>query len=540
MIPNQPVEGCPQSESEVFQALASNLPSDWIVIHSRRFVLPAVGRHTSKECEVDFLIFHPKRGFLGLEVKGGKDVGRDQDGWYSVDYYGNKHRIKDPGAQAQRATHFVGRYLKQRPDFSNWVPPYGWGVCFPAVTVGDHLDPALPRSHVIDNTELANIRQHLERVFESNSMPDGLIPKQKINAFLKAMAPSFKLAPSLASRFDSERPVLVQMTDEQNDVLDLFEEFPRVAVKGAAGTGKTLVAMEKARRLSAAGKRVILLCFNRPLADHLATLADGFVVETFHKFAKDLARRADITFKEPQEDRDKERFWNEDAADLLDQALNVYQDERFDAVIIDEAQDFKPLWWLPIETLLRDGRNGTLYIFYDPNQQIYGDGPAAELDMKSTTLKYNCRNTKLIAEYSSQLVDIEAILKPGTPTGTEVVTRACSSERDMVDAVRKLLHEVVTDNKIPTAQIVVLTTSSPSKSPVFRARKLGNLSLVRLDQQPNKDEVRFSTLHRFKGLEADVVILCDVKPENEESTAKHLYVGTSRARHMLAVCRYSH
>lgn len=539
MIPSQPVDGCAQSEAIVFEALTAHLPDDWIVIHSRRFVLPAVGPHKSQECEADFLILNPKRGFLGLEVKGGREVGRDQNGWYSIDHYGKTHRIKDPGAQAQRATHLVATYLKQLPDFSAWVPPYGWGVCFPGVTLGRHLDPGLPRKYAIDNTELPDVRKHLDRVFDANGMPDGLIPSSKIKAFLKALAPSLRLVPSLASRFDAERPALVQMTTEQADILDMFEDFSRVAVKGAAGTGKTLVAMEKARRLAATGKRVILLCFNRPLADYLAQSSDGFVVETFHKFSKDLAQRAGIEFKEPSNEAAKDRFWNEDAADRFMQALEVYQDERYDAVIIDEAQDFKPVWWIPVETLLRSKGEGILYIFYDPNQQIYGGGPAAELGLKSTSLKYNCRNTKKIADYSSQFISIQAVLKPGAPAGAEVITRECPSDREMVDAVRKLLHEMITVEHIPSDQVVVLTTKSSHASPVGKAGKLGNFALVPLGQHPNANEVRFSSLHRFKGLEADIVILCDVKPADHESAPMHLYVATSRARHLLAVCRYT-
>ena len=116
---------------------------------------------------------------------------------------------------------------------------------FPGVTVARDLDASLPKEFIIDKSGLGDIKNQLDRLSDANGMREGLIPKSKVDAFLKALAPTFKLAPSLASKFDSERPSLVQLTDEQNDVLDSFEEFKRVAVKGAAGTGKTLVAMER-------------------------------------------------------------------------------------------------------------------------------------------------------------------------------------------------------------------------------------------------------------------------------------------------------
>jgi DNA helicase IV len=329
------------------------------------------------------------------------------------------------------------------------------------------------------------------------------------------------------------------MTDEQNDVLDMFEEFNRVAVKGGAGTGKTFVAMEKARRLSKNGKRVLLLCFNRPLADFLAKRADGFVVETFHRFASQLCKRASIQFKEPSEDNKKDDFWSAEAADLLQQAMEVYPDERYDAVIVDEAQDFKPVWWIPVEGLLKSSSNSTFYIFYDPNQQIYDGGPAEDLGLKSTVLKYNCRNTRNIAEYSCRLVNMDPVLKPGAPVGQAVeILPACKDEKDMVDAVRKTIHRLVTEEKLATDRIAILTTGELKRSPVYRAQKLGNIKIVSIENQPNRDEVCMSSLHRFKGLESDVVILCDVKPNEEDSAPRQLYVATSRARHLLIVAKY--
>ena len=540
MIPNLPVEGCPKSEADVFDVMKSELPNDWIVIHSKRFVLPATREHAKpRERECDFIIFSPKRGYLGLEVKGGQEIGRDQDGWYSVDFYGATHRIKDPGSQAQSATHTIRKYLQDFPEFGSWTPPHGWGVCFPGVTVNSHLDSSLPKEYVIDKSGLNAFRSQIERVFDANGMSEGLIPQSKIDAFLRALAPTFKLAPSLASRFDEERPALLQLTDEQADVLEMFEEFSRVAVKGAAGTGKTLVAMEKARRLAANGKRVLVLCFNRPLADHLATLADGFTVDTFHRFAKIMCSRASIPFKVPFEKEAKARFWSNEAADLLSQALEVYPDERYDAVIVDEAQDFQPVWWIPVESLLNESES-TFYIFYDPNQQIYDGGPAEDLGLKSTSLKYNCRNTGNIAKFSCDMVGMEAVLKPGTPAGEAVNQAApCKDERDMVDAVRKCVHYLVNENKVKTEQIIILTTGKVEQSPVYRAKTLGNLSLVELGQKPGANEVRIANLHRFKGLEADVVIVCDVKPGDEDSLPKHLYVATSRACHYLAMFKYA-
>ena len=162
-----------------------------------------------------------------------------------------------------------------------------------------------------------------------------------------------------------------------------------------------------------------------------------------------------------------------------------------------------------------------MYVFYDPNQQIYGGGPAEDLGLKATKLKYNCRNTKNIAEFSCKLIDFEPVLKTGMPVGEGVVlSQSNKDSKDMVDAVRKFLHKLIHENGISTEQIVILTTRKIESSPISKVGKLGNISLVSLEQKPGPNEVRFSTLHRFKGLEADVVIVCDVQPGSEESSAQ--------------------
>ncbi len=101
----------------------------------------------------------------------------------------------------------------------------------------------------------------------------------------------------------------------------------------------------------------------------------------------------------------------------------------------------------------------------------------------------------------------------------------CKDEKEMIDAVRKTVHRLVNEEKLTTDRIAILTTRHLNQSPVYRAKKLGNIKIVGIESLPNRDEVCMSTLHRFKGLEADVVILCDVKPNEEESAPRHLLCG---------------
>ena len=315
--------------------------------------------------------------------------------------------------------------------------------------------------------------------------------------------------------------------------------MPRIAVKGPAGSGKTVIATEKAKRLAALGQRVLYLCYNRPLADFLAQTSVGYTAKNFHTLCRELALAAGLKFNPPGQDDASQDFWETRAPELLIEALTTYPDERYDAVIVDEGQDFKEYWWLAVENLLREPKKGHLWVFYDPQQDLYGGGPTEALSLQAASLTWNCRNTERIAEHAFARVGLTPKLRPGTPEGTPVREVVCDTEQQMVEAVRKTLHQLVNEEKLGTERIVVLSPRGLPASPVWRARQMGNLKLVEFPQRPGRGEVSFASLQRFKGLEADAVILCDITDGDAACGPRHLYVGTSRARHVLIVLKYA-
>lgn len=210
---------------------------------------------------------------------------------------------------------------------------------------------------------------------DSSGSGDRALLHECADAFVSVLLERHPPASWLAQQFDEENQELLRLTEEQKNLLDSLAEHPRAAIKGAAGTGKTVLAMEKARRM-ARGGRVALLCFNIPLAAHLAREAGGeFTVETFHAFCRRLTQRANLPFMPPTGGEKERRFWEKDAAMRLLEALERLPDERYDAIVVDEGQDFMPDWWPCLDEALKDGREGALYAFYDPNQDIYEGGP---------------------------------------------------------------------------------------------------------------------------------------------------------------------
>ena len=545
MIPPRLAPETPDSERRVYQRFEIALPSAWTIIHSQRFLLPQHRR--TQEGELDFLVLDPSRGAIGLEVKGGW-VQRTAAGWSSVDRHGRTHQIKDPGQQASSAIHAIAKYWEQAPGFGGrgFRCGYGWGVVLPDIECPGDLGPDLPRDVIVDRADLMNVENALDRVFRCLGNRRAPLSTAGVKALVATLRVRCPPASSLALQFKEDNEKLWQLTEEQATVLDSLAAHNRAAIEGAAGTGKTVLAMEKARRLATTGQRVLLLCFNEPLARDLSQQADGFDVETFHGFGRRLARRAGLGRFEPRQPDVKGSriaFYTEEAPMVLLEALERLPDERYDAIVVDEAQDFLPDWWPCLDSALRYGREGTLYAFYDPNQRIYGGGPPEALEVIEHKLVHNCRNTRRIASYVAGLVGAELRVKTGAPEGRPVERITCNSDAEVVQKVEDRLERLVLKEGVGSDAIAIVSTRTLKNSPFSGDHRAGRFELVNLDDREGRSSasatrraVVFETLHRFKGLERDVVILLDL-PAGDHVTANHRYVAASRARNLLIVVR---
>lgn len=556
MHPSAPEARSSAVERRVFAALQQGLPDDWVALHGRRVVLPAesaradrAGRRRPVEGEADFAVIAPRRGLLVLEVKGGQDVARDGDGWFSRDARGQRHAIRDPGAQAQKVLHALKDFLRSRRGFPLHPDDlrFGFGVALPDAVVAGDVGPELPRPFVLDGGDLGDVRTAIERLFDANGIPtDGL--DARFPAFATAaLAGPFHLVRPLALRLAEQEEQLVALTDEQVRAFEMLADHARVAVRGVAGSGKTLVALAAAERFAAEGLRTLFLCFNAPLRAHLARHARGVTVRTFHANCLELAERAGLQARIPA--RPTQAFYDDESPRLLAEALRRLPDERWDAVVVDEAQDFRASWWAPTRMLLRDEAAGRFHCFLDPAQDVYGGAPSAADGFVQARLDYNCRNTARIAAWAGRYAAVAAKLAPGTPDGDAVVDRAVADgdEAAMVAAVAEEVRRLLVDERLAPQRVVVLSAHGRARSAVWRAGSGADglpgagARLVAVDdplaEADGGGAVRFSSVHRFKGLEADAVVLCELRGGGALGDVVR-HVGGTRGKHWLSVCSY--
>jgi hypothetical protein len=520
MIPERLDAGTPDSERRVADALRG-LTDGWRVMHSVAWQGLKDGR--LYDGEADFVIIHPDHGLIVLEVKGG-GIEVHNGRWHSTDRHGRQHEIKNPFVQATGSKHAIHRYLKSRDQSLPFLPS-AHAVVFPDVSDPGSLGPAAPADLALGRAALGQLEDKLGSLLPQLPSAQRLT-KNHIARVVELLAPTVRVKPLLREAVEDIRAEQMTLTAEQTQVLDRLRRNLRAAIYGSAGTGKTVLAAEKARRLGSEGFRVLLTCFNRPLGEHLAAVtADtpNVTAMSFHAFVGHEARRAGIRLPTLSG-----QAWDDAAAEALTQAAEV-NDTRIDALVIDEAQDFPSSWFTALQLLLSEPDRGPFYLFADAQQAIYRTDWTAPFSEPSFDLSVNCRNTQQIATRVSGVFQTdEQTLGVAGPEPEHV---PANSPDETYEAVRKALHRLVREEGLRPDQVVVLSTMK-SHVAALSGKTVAGLRLGQLGEVGC--EVVVETVHRFKGLEADAVILALPELSTDQDRAL-AYIGLSRPRSVLVV-----
>lgn len=522
------------AERTVYQRLAASLDDRWSVFYSRPWLgLSPTGEEI--DGEADFIVAHPDEGFLALEVKGGR-IDRDptEDRWTSTDRHGVTRRIKDPIAQARTAKHRIIEKLQESPHWRPRRIRIRHGVVFPDVTIpARDLGPDMPRRLFCDRDELeGDFRAWLLARFrapEDRDPAGDVLGDDGMRALTKLLAEPFTLRVPLGYLTEDDERDLEVLTQQQYQVLATLEEIPRAAVRGGAGTGKTVLALESARRLAEGGKRTLLTCYNRALAHRLRAMSGGgHDIDSFHSLCRRMSGAAGLAVAQGIPEKE---LYEDVLPDLLARSAEARPELRYDAIVVDEGQDFRPHWWVAIDALLRPG--GRLQVFYDANQRVYRDISALPRDIEAVPvpLSQNLRNTRAIhavsmryySGYPTHPNDVE-----GIPVEAALVLDSASFHRAVGEVVRRLVEV----ERVPPEQIAAIASSEGLCGRIAPERMVGRFATCSCDES-RQGAVILDTIRRFKGLEARVVVL--VASGDLVRDEELLYVATSRPRAHLVV-----
>ena len=485
-----------RAEKVAFHALANKLRDVDVLLANVRFT------GLDGDWEVDLVVGMPDAGFAAIEVKGGH-VWRADGTWWQQTPQGK--RAIDLEDQATSGKYLLRRYLKRHARWKHGELRMIHMVILPDTELGpEDPSPGLPRKWIIDRTELS---EAAGRVFdlltgtlrnEPSALP-GIDAVEDAAEILGGRGDQQKeLAGMLAVRGDH----VDRLTEAQYNVLDVARRIPRIEVIGGPGTGKTWLAIEQARRWASEGQRVALVCYSRGLSTWIArrvshwpkALRRNVRVRTYHALGVEWG-------VEIGDARDQS-YWDVTMpAQMTDLARALPDEQRFDALIVDEAQDCPDAWWPSLLASLRDPGRGRIAVFADEQQRIFDRDDRPDLGLVPLTLDANLRNSRQIGAVFAPLASDAPDLLGGE--GPPVRFIQCSAAEAMEaadDAAVGLL-----DQGWDPQDVALLTTHHRHPEQANR---------IALDGRDgywhsfwDGTDLFFSTVAAFKGLERPAIVL---------------------------------
>ena len=581
--PTIPADTPSDGEKLVFELLAADSAHDgWTILHS----LDVAHHRRQQQGEIDFACIVPGRGVLCLEIKGCHRLSRSRGVWYyGADTEGDS---RGPFKQASQAMHSLRNRLVRRRRHLKRIP-FQSAVCFPFLdfteTSEEWHDWQVIDRRGLDARPIADlIAAVLDRARERTAelrLPwfdpkAGEPTPAQCDEIVKALRGDFEFYESpkaRARRLDDE---IRRFTEEQFAVLDQFARNPRVIVDGSAGTGKTLLAVEQARRSASAGRRVLLLCFNRALAKWLAEEAEGngmtggseevernervgkTTVLTIHEY---MRRVSGVDFTEEQ--LGAKGFWQDDLpAAALERLLDGSGalrgivpggGEAFDELILDEGQDMLRESYLDVLELSLSGgfAEGRFRIFGDfAHQAIFDAADLAFDDLQRrcpgvviADLSVNCRNTPRVLALARGVDAGESGRIARPDDGVDPVVRFYRDAEHQCDLLGEALEQL-RDEGFTGPQVVVLSPHNDQAcaaagfcglAGAWRDRLAPLVPIGGHEPDLRSGKTKYASIYRFKGLESRAVVLTDIDRLETAHERDLFYIGATRATQRLIV-----
>lgn len=542
------------AERKIFGLLRDSLDlSDYTCLHSL-----GLSRHSRKrQGEIDFVLIG-KGNILCLEVKGGR-VTRKDGVWLFKDRYGQENKkAEGPFVQASTAMFSLKNDLEAKFGRDNGYL-FGYGIVFPDIEFTTE-SPEWDASIIYDLRDFNKpIHKYIEKVtnYWRQKTPSILknqqLPKSEIVNYFRG---DFEIATPLWSDITKIEEEITRFTNEQYRALDQMEGNPRLIFTGAAGTGKTLLAVEKARRNFYNRQKTLLLCFNKFLGVRLnneVSLIDpegDFLLATsIHKYFSKVIEKAGLKKQLDRQSAGKkpQEIYNEIIPSLFITAAEKPLFEKFDYLIIDEGQDLlNENYLLALDYVLKGGlKDGYWSVFLDPGGQAklfnrfsleaynflksFG-APEYKLDL-------NVRNTLQIATQTSIVSGFPAGIT--RVEGPKVEYKLCSDETDMALKTIDLINKLLVEESIPSSAITVLSSRNIGSMSLFSTGvKVPRCMLEMTEDNITKDipgKVLYASVQSYKGLENNIIIYTDVDSFSGDFSESVNYVAMTRARVKLYV-----
>ena len=518
MVPDNPYPTSSKAEKRIFDALREAFyPHHAVFIALHSFKLP---QHAYKRtAEIDFLIccLH---GVFALEIKGGR-VSFDGQRWGYMSREGHEDiSYEGPFRQAESAMYSLRERLSRQLTSTLFKKiTFGYGVILPDCRLSSE-------SFEWDKALLCQDGQHraLERWLKqliqywcAKELAPQQLSADEIKVLMDVLRPKQVSITPLHTQVEWAIERIAQFTEQQLLLLDAVEANPRVICSGSAGTGKTFMAMELARRWTSTGQQVLLVCRSPWLKQFLMAkfYLPNLTISTLEGLPM-AVRRAHI--------------------------------HSYDALLVDEGQDVLDVKFIQqVEPYLTDGfAQGRWVFFHDINNQAGFFGAVdpqvlAQLERLTPVqvpLRRNCRNTANILdamrEYTNADMAVDAV-----GAGPAVKVTNATDAAHFLTLLKQSVADILEHGGLSAGELTILTDKCTADFMQQFGRFLP-CKVAMLDEYAMKnfppDAVSLTTVDAFKGLENTAVIVC-LNQSNVSVEQQQLlrYVGMSRARAVLHI-----
>ncbi len=505
--------------------------------------------------EIDFVVLCDE-GILCIEVKGGGVERRDGLWGYTRRDGKTTWKTQGPYTQAQGNMKSLRQYLETQLKTDDVILDCRMACCVitpDCIIKADDDTEVIPEITFNLGMKVNDLPKIFERSFKYWGIEKhyggkaGLNSKSK-DRIVTLLRGDFNFVPALSIVLDRSETQLLSTTEEQYRIIESMSINDRMMVQGGAGTGKTILATEQCRRFAASGEKVLYLCFNHAIASYIKESFDteenkyGVDIFTFHELLMHMCGEVESS------DEKTEYFKTVLPEKFMEMAKNGFDDNlQYDRIVIDEGQDLMNMTaYLCINEVIKGGwDNGKWTIYYDPHQNLFVENEEFqevwETLKKSSfvfPLTINCRNTRQIAEGNYAVTHVYKSTNPRAE-GEEIVYNTYNSKTDE----KKQLFETIRwlrSNGISKKDIVILSyyRQDNPESCLYNAEipsDIGKIKTNILSDFAKCKDLRFYTIHSFKGLEARAVIMIDIDSFSDEGKRYLNYVGMSRAKTYLTM-----
>ena len=552
-----PVQNIQRGERLVYEAML-RLPEDWVVFHSckedyledERFI----------HYEADFVVIIPQKGLVVIEVKDWPQVRLHEGRWQSRKNEHSQWKMhpQSPLEQANIALQKIMRSLAkcsclpQNPQ--RWPEHRHMAILTQGIpNAGGHHNLPFDSLYLCGASRLEELQSSIESLFILNQQER--MTAHRVQKITEALAPSVLFHMSLDNYLQEMDSTTANML---NVLPSLYESTGGIRVEGCAGTGKTVMACAEAARQATElprdeQHRILMLCFNHAMAHELqqhpllTEQRDVLHVSTFHDFCiHNILEKhgfGNLVNYTGAGDR-----LTEEALEQITRLLPEIP--KYDSIFVDEAQDFRGIWWQIIRTLLKPA--GKLYIFADKHQDLYERYDQLPALSTRVRLNANLRNAYQIADFSRSLLPEESRNMMILPlSGDDIhLSPPADAPEERAAEVARIINDLLHNAQGVHPRDIVVLSPWRTVHPRCCLKYVPGLALAPADEQPEQAAERrdacrspqasrifASTVKSFKGQEAAYVIVADVigLGESRGFDMKEFYTACTRARYGLFI-----